>query len=63
VAASSPHVEFQCPTAANPLEFALLQDTQQLGLKGRRDVADLVEKERAAVGHLEAPPCANSRRR
>jgi hypothetical protein len=49
-----PHVELQRSAAADPFQFALLQDAQQLGLKGRRDVADFVEKERAAVGHFEA---------
>jgi hypothetical protein len=49
-----PHVELQRAAAADPFQFALLQDAQQLGLKGRRDVADFVEKERAAVGHFEA---------
>ena len=40
--------------AADPLELALLQHAQQLDLGGEVDVADLVEKERAAVGPLEA---------
>ena len=35
--------------AADPLELALLQDAQQLGLHGRRQLADLVEEQRAAV--------------
>jgi hypothetical protein len=32
-----------------------LQHTQQLRLQRRRDVAHLVEKERAFIGHFEAP--------
>ena len=40
--------------AADPLELALLQHAQQLGLERRRDLADLVEEQRAAVGQLEA---------
>ena len=36
------------------LELALLQDPQQLGLGVHRELANLVEEERAAVGHLEA---------
>src|SRR5579872_7088097 len=40
--------------AAQPLEFALLQDAQKLWLKARRDVADLVQKKRSMVGRLEA---------
>ena len=48
--------------AADALELALLEDAQQLGLDRRRDLADLVEEQRAAVGELEpavlAPPIA-----
>ena len=40
--------------AAEALEALLLQDAQQLDLRGARQVADLVEEERAAVGQLEA---------
>ena len=36
------------------LELALLQHAQQLHLRAEVDVADLVEKQRAAVGQLEA---------
>jgi hypothetical protein len=39
--------------AADGLEGALLQDAQQLGLGVDRELADLVEQEGAAVGHLE----------
>ncbi len=39
--------------AAEAAELALLQDAQQLGLRVERQVADLVEEERAAVGQLE----------
>ena len=41
--------------AAEPLELPLLQDAQELHLRRGREVADLVEEERAAVGQLEAP--------
>ena len=34
---------------------ALLQDAQQLDLECQRHVADLVEKQRAAIGGLEQP--------
>ena len=44
--------------AADALELALLQHAQQLGLHRRRDVADLVEEQRAAVGELEAAELA-----
>ena len=40
---------------ADALELALLQDAQELDLHVHRDVAALVEEERAAVGELEAP--------
>ena len=40
--------------AADALELPLLQHAQQLDLHGRGEVADLVQEERAAVGHLEA---------
>ncbi len=46
---------FSVCVAADALELAFLQDAQQLGLDGRRHLADLVEEERAAVGELEAP--------
>src|SRR5216110_36605 len=38
---------------ADAAEFALLQKTQQLRLRGERHLADLVEKERAAVGRFD----------
>ena len=36
--------------AADRLDLALLQRAQQLDLRGRRQFADLVEEQRAAVG-------------
>src|SRR5262249_52456515 len=39
--------------AAQPFELALLQDAQQLRLELQRRLADLVEKDRAAIGQLE----------
>ena len=39
--------------APDALERALLDDAQQLGLERHRELADLVEEERAAVGQLE----------
>ena len=38
---------------ADPADFAFLQHAQQLGLRARRELADLVEKQRAAVRFLE----------
>jgi hypothetical protein len=40
--------------AAQALELLLLQDAQELGLEFERDVADLVEEDRAAVRQFEA---------
>ena len=51
----SAHVDLDRLVAADALERALLQDAQELDLRRRRDLADLVEEERAAVGLLEAP--------
>ena len=39
--------------APDALECAFLQHAQQLGLHVGRQIADFVEKERAAVGQLE----------
>ena len=38
---------------AEPLHFSLLDCPQQFGLKRRRQLADFVEKERAAMSNLE----------
>ena len=40
--------------AAHPLDLALLEHAQELGLHRERHVADLVEEQRAPVGQLEA---------
>ena len=40
--------------ASHALELALLQHAQELGLEVEGHLADLVEKDRAAVGQLEA---------
>ena len=46
-------VDLQRPPA-EPLDLALLQHAQELDLDVRRDLADLVEEQRAAVGLHEA---------
>ena len=57
---NQPRVGAQRARAAETLELALLQHAQQLGLQLQRDLADLVEKHRAAVGQLEpADPLAD----
>ena len=52
--ADKAEVDLQRLLAADALELALLQDAQELGLKCGRYLADLVEKNRAAMGQLEA---------
>ena len=49
--------------AADRGVFALLQHAQQPGLRLERHVADLVEKQRAALGLLEAADAARGARR
>ncbi len=48
------HINLDRPAAADALEFTFLQHAQHLGLEGRRDLADLVEEQGAAVGGFEA---------
>ena len=48
-------VDFDLLVRADPLDGALLQDAQQLGLHRQREFADFVEKDRAAVGLFESP--------
>ena len=55
VAVDEPHVRRDRLRAAEPLELALLQHAQQLDLRREVELADLVEKERAAFGQLEPP--------
>src|SRR5881409_3350867 len=47
-------VDLDRPGAADTLELLLLEDPEELRLELERDLADLVEEERAAMGHLEA---------
>ncbi len=49
-----PDVHRLLPLAAERAERPLLQHAQQLGLRGRRHLGDLVEEQRAAVGEFEA---------
>ena len=53
-----PYVDLEGAVAADGLEGAFLQDAQELGLHVDRHLADLVEEEGAAVGHLEAAAAA-----
>ena len=52
------HVDLDRPRAAQPLELPGLEHAQQLGLHLERQLADLVEEERRAVGELEAADLA-----
>jgi hypothetical protein len=56
-------VDADGPVAADGLEGALLQDAQELGLGVDGELADLVEEEGAAVGHLEPAGCGRGWRR
>ena len=47
------HVDGLGQTRAEAHHLALLQHAQQLDLYGHRQIADLVEKQRAAVGRFE----------
>ena len=40
--------------SAEPLESAIFEHAQQLGLRDERQVADFIEEKRAAVGELDA---------
>ena len=40
------------PCSADAFELAFLQRAEQLGLEGERQLADLIEEERAAIGEL-----------
>jgi len=41
--------------ATDPHELALLDDSQELRLQGRRELADLVQEDRALIRELELP--------
>ena len=57
--AQDPCVRLQDGIAPQALEGAVLQDPQNLRLDHQRDVADFIQKDRAATGLLELsdPPC------
>ena len=58
-----PDVDLDRLDAAEAHELALLDHAQQLGLRLERDVADLVEEDRALVGELEQALLRVDRRR
>src|SRR6185369_2619512 len=51
--ADQAEIDVDDAVAANRAVLALLQHAKQLRLQVRRHLADLVEKERASLGHLE----------
>src|SRR5262249_19542722 len=55
------HVNFLRARTAQAFELAFLQNAQQLGLQLQRDVADLVQKQRAFVRQLEPPDALRDR--
>ena len=64
--AQLPHLRLQgsnglCP--AQPLEFLILQDPQQLGLQFQWNIANLVEKERTLVRQLHPADLLRNRSR
>src|SRR5581483_7319478 len=56
-------VDLDRPVAADALDLALLEHAHDLRLGLERHVVDLVEEERAAVGHLELPFAGRGRAR
>src|ERR1700741_5346475 len=50
-----PHIYSSRLCTPEPLEFLLLNRAQKFGLKLDRQVANLIQQERAAVGGLEMP--------
>src|SRR5262249_22572881 len=49
-----PHVDAMRLRAAEALELLFLEHAQQFRLQRERNIADLVEEQRAPVGHFEA---------
>ena len=58
-----PHVDVDLLAAADAANLALLQRAQQLGLQQQRQLAQLVEKERALDRQIPAARSADFRRR
>ncbi len=50
-----PDINRDAVITATSLNAGLLQDAQQLGLRARTELADLVEKKRTVIGLLETP--------
>src|SRR5207249_8813694 len=48
-----PDIHAQLARPAEPAEFLRLENLEQLGLELRRQLADLIEEDRAVIGQLE----------
>src|SRR6267143_676300 len=51
----NPNVHLHGPIAAHRFKLTLLKNAQQLDLRAKRQLADFIEKDRAAIGELETP--------
>ena len=51
--ADHPHIDRNLLAPTDALDLALLQEAQQLGLQGMRQIADFIEHQGAAVGGLD----------
>src|SRR4029077_19761266 len=49
-----PNIYLMSPGTSQALEFLFLQNAQQFGLQSRRNVSNLVKKQRSLVGQFEA---------
>ena len=58
MAAINAHVHLHGLVVAHALQFAALDKAKQLRLQCQRHLANLVQKQRAAVGGLDAPDAA-----
>jgi hypothetical protein len=47
------HIDFLRRIAPQRPDFAFLQNTHELGLQRQRQIVDLIQKQRAAVGKLK----------
>ena len=55
--AHNAHIHSNFLAAAHALNGPLLEKSQQLGLQRKRQIADFIEHQSAAVGHLDLAQC------
>ena len=60
---NDPHIDGRRAVAAQPLDLALLKETQQARLAFERQIADFIEEQRAAIGRFHAADLALVRAR